>query len=135
VEKRLKHGSRAHVLPLDDSVCARDLADPRGGDPDALLDQAWASEVIRRALDRVREHCTTEKRLLQWRVFEAYDLAKADRPTYGEVASQLGIKPTDVHNHLFVIREKVREAIWEELRDTVASEGDVKREWDVLFRA
>ena len=87
------------------------------------------AEIIRSATDRARRDLSGKA---PWRAFEEYDLAN-ERPTYADVAVKLGIKESDVRNHLFLVRTKMREYIREELRDTVSTEEEAREEWNALF--
>jgi len=136
--RRLKRGGEAsHVsLTLAEAGLADAIADPKTEDPDQAFDRAWRTALFDRALSRLRETSAEGKRAEQLRVFEAYDLAAAGaQPTYAEVAARLGLRESDVRNHLFAVRERLRRDIRSELLDTVSSPRDLEEEWDALFAA
>ena len=86
------------------------------------------------AVGRVRDRLAEQGKSIPFQVFEIYDLGKSkERPTYKTIADELGIKETDVHNHLGMVREEVRREIRAELFDTVATEGEMEEEWRELF--
>lgn len=121
-------GGRAHVS-LDEAV-APALVDARIAEAEAAFDRAWVAEVTKRAVERARAKLATGKRAVQWRVFEVYDLeSEGEKPTYGALASQLGIKESDVRNALYAVREKVRAEVRAELCDTVSDPRDLEDEW------
>ena len=66
-------------------------------------------------------------------VFEAYELASGEQPTYAELAEQLGVPKHTVRNHLAAVRERVRDAMRVALRDTVATGAQLEDEWRELF--
>jgi RNA polymerase sigma-70 factor (ECF subfamily) len=128
--RALKRGGGKAVVSLDEAL-APALADGRSSEAEAAFDRAWVAQVMKRALDRARERLATGKRAKQWRVFEDYDLlpGEAERPTYAELARRHGLKESDVRNALYAIRERVREEVRCELRDTVADPRDLEDEW------
>lgn len=134
--RRLKRGGDAAHLPLQTEL--RDLADvlPDEGaeSPDEAFDRAWTYELLERATERARAHWLESGRELRQKVFEAYELAPAgEQPTYGGVAEALGIKVTDVRNHLYAARERIREEVRAELRETVSNPAQLEEEWQALF--
>ena len=136
--RRLKRGGGVKKLPLEDDLKSLQdlLPDPRATDPQEVFDQAWKKELLDAALERTRQLHTTMERALQFRVFEEYDLAEsAETPTYAQVAEKLGIKESDVRNHLFAVRERLRSEIQSEISETVGDLGELQEEWNALFGA
>jgi DNA-directed RNA polymerase specialized sigma24 family protein len=67
-------------------------------------------------------------------VFERYDLVDpAQRPSYAELARELGIKPTDVTNHLAAVRRELRMLVLETLRELTASDEEYRSEARALL--
>ena len=67
-------------------------------------------------------------------VFERYDLVDpAQRPSYAELAQQLGIKPTDVTNHLAAVRRELRNLVLETLRELTATDEEFRSEARALL--
>ncbi len=127
--RALKRGGGKVIVPLDEAL-APALADGRRAEAEAAFDRAWVAEVMKRAVERARENLATGKRAKQWRVFEEYDLvAEKDRPTYAALGERHGLKESDVRNALYAIREKVRDEVRAELRDTVSDPRDLEDEW------
>jgi len=127
---RIKRGGGARRFSLPEEAAAI-VPDPRARTPEEEFDRVWLAEVVRLATERARADLGES---IPWKVFEEYDLRDApERPTYEEVARRLGLKESDVRNHLYSIRGKVREFIREALRETVGSEEEVQEEWNVLF--
>ncbi|MBI2900071.1 MAG: sigma-70 family RNA polymerase sigma factor [Planctomycetes bacterium] len=133
---RIKRGGGVRVFPLDDDLMAlKELVpDSKASDPDRVFDAAWKKQILDAALARVREDFKEGDRAVQFRVFEEYDLSSPDaRPTYADVAAKLGIKESDVRNHLFAVREKLRAEIRAELAETVTDSRELQDEWNALF--
>jgi DNA-directed RNA polymerase specialized sigma24 family protein len=103
-------------------------------DPEKMFDRLWMKEVLRRAVEKVRAKCQATKRVVPFLVFQRYDLDVSDRPSYGDIAKELGIKESDVRNHLHEIREKVRDEVKAEI-SADEGESDVSPELSKLFRA
>lgn len=133
--QRLKRGGGRKFLPLDDpNLPLQETLSDGTGDPQKVFDRAWMAEVVKNAVARVREKLHSRGREILFRAYEAYEMSTADRrPTYGEVATKLGVKESDVRNYLFEVREMVRAEIRTELMDTVADESQLRDEWNELF--
>jgi RNA polymerase sigma-70 factor (ECF subfamily) len=132
----LKRGGGVRLLALESSpVPAEDfLADPAAQDPERVFDRAWKKEILERAVERTRQWFAAAGRAAQFRAFEEYDLKETEpRPTYGQVASRLGVSESDVRNHLFSVRERLRAEIRAELSQTVSDLGQLDEEWHALF--
>lgn len=134
--QRIKRGGGAAHLPLEDEF--RDLgelmADPGAESPEEAFDQAWVDELLERAHLRTREALLEGGHGLRYRVFEAYELGPpGSQPTYASVATALGLQVSDVRNHLFAVRERLRAEIRAELRETVSTPEELESEWRELF--
>jgi len=132
----LKRGGRAHMLDLDGQVVPfhEVLEDPRESDPGRILDRAWVAQVIESAVAKTRAHLAEIGRELHFRVYERYEMVAPDqRPTYAALASDLGLKETDVANYLFAVREMIRAEVRQELADTLQSADEIEDEWNALF--
>jgi RNA polymerase sigma-70 factor (ECF subfamily) len=133
---RLKRGGAVGFLRLDDDAAQLEavLADPNAKDPEAAFTRAWAIEVTRHAVERVRTSFRARGRDRQFRVFERLHFTPAeDRPTYGVLARELGLKETDVGNYLFAVREALRDEIRAELTRTTTDDEELQAEWNALF--
>ena len=134
--KRLKRGGGVQIVPLDDAKTPlKELLPDRGSmDPERVFDEEWRSTLIRNAVERVRKHWLSDERAPRFRAFEEYDLAPPERrPTYAEVAQRLGLKETDVRNHLFAVREAIRSEIRSELSEMTSGPDELAEEWNAFF--
>ena len=134
--QRIKRGGGVKHLPLVDEL--RDLSevipDEAVDSPEEAFDRAWVDQLIERATERAREHCKANDQEIRFKAFEAYELARPGvQPTYTGVAEALGLKVSDVRNHLFAVRERIRTEIRNELRETVSSTEQLETEWRELF--
>lgn len=132
-EKRLKRGGASKRLPLSlDGELVDDSA--KGNDPEEIFDRAWKEKVLERALERARRHFVSKGRAGYLDTFDAYYRSRSERPpTYGEVAARLKLKGSDVRNHLFTVRDRLRTEIFRELADTVGNMAELQEEWNALF--
>ena len=132
----LKRGGGVKRLNIDDedAPLRKTLPDERTESPEAAFDRAWKGEILQRAVDRARTWYASVGRQSQFRAFEEYELREGpDRPTYGQVAEKLGISESDVRNHLFAVRERMRTEIRTELAQTVSDMDELESEWKSLF--
>lgn len=131
---RLKRGGGAGHVSIDVASAALERGDDET-DPEKMFDRLWMKEVLLRAVEKVRAKCQATKRVVPFLVFQRYDLDVSDRPpSYADLARDLGIKESDVRNHLHEIREKVRDEVKAEI-SADEGESDVSPELSRLFRA
>lgn len=129
---RLKRGGGQRHLVLDGETI--DPADPKAETPEEAFDRAWVEALLERATEEVRSALCTGGHELRWRVFERYEFGPpGSAPTYASVAEELGLKKTDVANHLYAVRERLRSELRAQLRDTVGSQTQLEEEWRDLF--
>src|SRR5438093_851491 len=101
-------------LPDDPTLGAPGGPRRRSGDaagaaeaPDVLFEREWARGMFAAALERLRELCAREGKSQHFTLLEQYDLGTGtDRPSYAELARQLGIATTDVTNRLAWVAEE-----------------------------
>ena len=134
--RRVKRGGGVTHLPLVDEL--RDLSDvipdETADSPEEAFDRAWVDQLIERASERTREFYLANDQAIRFKAFEAYELAPGGvQATYSSVASALGLKVSDVRNHLFAVRERIRTEIRNELRETVSTSEQLETEWRELF--
>lgn len=131
---RIKRGGHARILPLDDGRFDPEMAADYGKDPEKAFDDAWASELVRQAVDRIRRKARGGERDLPFRVFELHDLTEGgEPPSYADVGRELGLKEAQVRDYLFTIRRQVREEIRAELGRLTSGDPEMEEEWRLLF--
>lgn len=126
--QRLKRGGGVRHVPLPAAMLDAE------SDPEKAFDRAWTRELVARAVARVRARYEASKRFVPFLVFERHDLAAGDPPSYAELARTLGLKESDVRNHLFEVRGRVREEVGAELRDLEGEPDDSSVDWGGVFR-
>lgn len=119
---------RAFDFQRADRTLAFDPAAP----PDEAFRRAWATEVLREAMARLKREYQELGRSRRFEAFAAHTAAGA-RPSVEELAAKLGVTPADVSRIVYEARRRLQELIRAVLRDTVDSEAEVDEEVLDLF--
>jgi len=133
---RLKRGGAAALTPSDFDAAERELAGRTGaaaGDPEELFRQEFIRAVFSRALEAVRAECVARGRMIDFAIFERYDVDPEDGVTYGRLAADLGLTMTQVTNRLAEVRRSFREHALQELRALSGSEAHYREEARGVF--
>jgi RNA polymerase sigma factor (sigma-70 family) len=132
---RLKRGGGHRFVPLDFESAdgeLRQLEVPDGFDHDAYFHREWRRSVFALAVEALRRECAAAGRTLHFSLFERYDLEGPDaggaRPTYQDLAQQLGLPVTQVTNYLAAVRRDFRRLALDTLREQTASEEEFRAE-------
>ena len=118
---RQKRGGDIRFEPLEEQVAAAES-------PKQVFEREWQRQLFALALDDLREYCEGSGKQLQFQVFEAYDLAVGDRPSYGGLAAGHGISETSVTNYLAWARRLLRGFVTERLRGVTSGERELSEE-------
>jgi RNA polymerase sigma factor (sigma-70 family) len=136
--KRQKRGGGAVTLSLDFPSAERELeglATPAPETIESYFDREWTRHLVGMTLDALRERCEQSGKQVTYRVFERYvlDDGPTERPSYAELAAELGIKVTDVTNYLAFARREFRRLLIERLREITGSEEELQAEARALL--
>jgi RNA polymerase sigma factor (sigma-70 family) len=134
--RRLKRGGGADPLPLDfagaeGELRHHDIPDPEHADMDAWFHREWVRALFGRAVEELRRSSRERGREIHLELFERYDLEGSDaaeRPSYGELAAELGLTTIQVTNYLASIRRDFRRLVLEALREATGSEAELRAE-------
>ena len=96
--------------------------------PEEAFEREWQRQLFALALDDLRAYSEQEGKQLHFRIFEAYDLAEGERPSYAELAARHGIAETAVTNHLAWARRTLRGFVAGRLRGTTSGPGELRQE-------
>jgi RNA polymerase sigma factor (sigma-70 family) len=120
---RQKRGGGIQFEPVEDQVIPTES-------PEQIFEREWQRQLFALALDDLRAHCDASGKQLQFRIFEAYDLAldEAERPSYAGLAARHGIAETAVTNHLAWARRTLRGFVTDRLRGVTSGEEELRRE-------
>ena len=135
---RQKRGGGTVTLSLDFPSAERELeglASPAPETIESYFDREWTRHLVGMTVDALRERCEQSGKQVTYRVFERYllDDGAAARPSYAELAVELGIKVTDVTNYLAFARREFRRLLLEQLREITGSEEEFEIESRTLL--
>lgn len=129
-EGRLKRGGAVAIVSLNFETAEGELRDYEPSVPadvDQLFYQEWVRALFQHAVEDLRA-ATPPNRLVMFEVFERYDLAHDGRPTYAQIASELGLTTATVTNHLATMRRQFRRHVLDRLRDQTATDEEFEIE-------
>jgi len=118
---RQKRGGDVEFEPLEEQAATSES-------PEQVFEREWQRQLFALAVDELRAHCEGYGKQLQLRIFEAYDLADGERPSYAELAVRHGISETAVTNHLAWARRTLRGLVTERLRGTTSGPRELHEE-------
>jgi hypothetical protein len=99
-----------------------------------FFEREWTRSFFGLVVDDLREECAAHGRDLAFRLFERYDLEDdGARTTYRDLAAELGVKVTDVTNHLSHARRQFRRIALARLREITASDEEWREEARALL--
>jgi len=141
--RRLKRGGGAVHMAMDFDAADEELSqgtiDPsRLTSPDSLesfFEKEWIRSLFSSAVEQLRRECVAREKMIQFRLFEQYDLEDCaePRPRYEDLAQLHGIAATDVTNYLSWARREFRRIALDRLRELCGSEEEFRREARDLF--
>ncbi|HLF94937.1 MAG TPA: sigma-70 family RNA polymerase sigma factor [Planctomycetota bacterium] len=131
--KALKRGGDLRIVSLDGEAPAlRPFA--ASADPGEAFEKVWFDQLVRGAVDRVRDRCAAGGKEIRFRLYEEFTQPpKPERPSYKELAARHGLKESDIENWLFSIREEIRAELRTGLAQVTASAQEFEDEWKRLF--
>jgi len=127
---RLKRGGAATFV-FDFEAAERELAGSPS--PEDIFFREWQREIFALALQDLRDHCQAAGKQLQHRVFEQYDLADGDRPSYAALAVEHNIPVTTVTNYLAWARRELRRLLVARLSAITTGDTECLAELRALF--
>jgi RNA polymerase sigma factor (sigma-70 family) len=96
--------------------------------PEQVFEREWQRQLFCLALDDLRAHSEECGKQLQFRIFQTYDLAEGERPSYAELADQHGVPESSVTNYLAWARRMLRGFVTERIRGTTAGRRELRDE-------
>jgi RNA polymerase sigma factor (sigma-70 family) len=131
--KAMKRGGASATLSLDWAGLEREIsadANVPGDVRDDYFDREWVRHLLGAAADGLRAECRAKGKEEHFRIFELHDLhaGASDRPSYAEIAAELGVGVTDVTNRLAYARREFRRLVLEELRELTATDEEFRSE-------
>jgi DNA-directed RNA polymerase specialized sigma24 family protein len=134
---RLKRGGYANTIPLDEAEAEqryqRDLTDPRT--PQRGFDHTWALTLLERVFERLRAEMEADGKGGRFVVLQRFLNGDRADCSVETAARQLSVSVAAARSIVFRMRERFRELVREEIRQTVSSAGDIVSELRVLYSA
>jgi RNA polymerase sigma factor (sigma-70 family) len=131
---RLKRGGGATVESLEQGAGSPDAtrwADLIAADErDEEFDREWAANLLRLAMDRLRQECEKESTPY----FSVLLTYTNENLTYAQVGERLGLKESDVRNYLHKGRGKLRAHLEATIREYSSSEGEFQEDCAYLLQ-
>jgi RNA polymerase sigma factor (sigma-70 family) len=114
---------------IEDVAAAHDALSP-----EQMLDEVIRQDFLSRAKDRVRAWAESTGRAVQFEAFRLYALEPDEDATYLSVAQRLGIKESDVRNHIHGMRRRLEHELKDLIRPTVQDpDRDTEEEFLELY--
>lgn len=118
---RQKRGGDVEFEPVEEQAATTES-------PEQIFEREWQRQLFALALDELRAQCEECGKQLQFRIFEAYDLADSERPSYAQLALRHAIPETSVTNYLAWARRMLRGLVTERLRGTTSGPRELHEE-------
>jgi RNA polymerase sigma factor (sigma-70 family) len=130
-ERRLKRGGGVMLVPLDFHTAEGEIATHEpvvDADVDELFYREWVRALLERSVADLKQAAANAGRPMMFEVFARYDLLDESdtRPTYAQIARDLGLTAATVTNHLAAMRRQFRTIVLDRLRELTSSE----EEWE-----
>ena len=130
-ERRLKRGGGVTMVALDFETAEGEMASHEPAveaDVEEMFYREWVRALLERSVADLKRDADGAGRSAMFEVFARYDLLddREMRPTYAEIARDLGLTAATVTNHLAAMRRQFRAIVLERLRELTSSE----EEWE-----
>jgi RNA polymerase sigma factor (sigma-70 family) len=134
---RLKRGGdQRFALDFDEAEC--ELAGLKGelttDSAEEIFLREWRREIFASALRDLEASCYQTGKELQYRIFEEYDLAQGEVPSYAEIAAHHGVTVSSVTNYLAWSRRELRRFAGERVNSVTPNHRERSDESRLLWR-
>ncbi len=96
--------------------------------PERIFDLTWATTVVERAFQRLREECESKGKLWLFQALSSHLTDERDELSYANLSAELGIAETAVKKQLHNMRQRYRSLLRDEVSQTVEDPADVDDE-------
>jgi len=96
--------------------------------PERIFDLSWATTVVERALQRLREECESKGKLWLFQALSSHLTDERDELSYSDLSADLGIAETVLKKQLHNMRQRYRSLLRAEVSRTVENPADVDDE-------
>jgi RNA polymerase sigma factor (sigma-70 family) len=128
-----KRGGGLPQLSLDLASVEREierLPDEGVGNAEAYFEAEWIRYLLAASVDALRAHCEAKQKTAHFVLFERIDLCSdpGNRPSYADLAAEIGLSVSDVTNRLSWARRELRRIVLDTLSEITATEEELKSE-------
>ncbi len=103
--------------------------------PDSLYDREWAIAVLRRANDCLENEHRASDRMQQFEVLKPWLNGDAGTLSQSTAAAELGVSENVIRVAVHRLRKRFREAVRDEIGQTVETEEEISNELNYLIEA
>ena len=96
--------------------------------PERIFDLTWATTVVERAFQRLREECESKGKLWLFQALSSQLTDERDEVSYANLSVELGMAETAVKKQLHNMRQRYRSLLRDEVSQTVEDPADVDDE-------
>ncbi|MDQ3474487.1 MAG: hypothetical protein M3447_12205 [Acidobacteriota bacterium] len=137
-EQRLKRGAGADHLSLDFAGAESELASNLPAaelTAEDFFHREWVRSLFSLSVETLEERYKETGRELQFKIFELYDLQESveGKTSYGSLATEFGLKITDVTNYLAAARRDFRKILLEKVRELTGTAAEYQAEVRALL--
>jgi RNA polymerase sigma-70 factor (ECF subfamily) len=132
-----KRGGQTRLLSLDfERAEASWNQEPQvTATPDLLFDRKWALLLLKQCGEQLQREATERGKAALFAAVEPYLAGYDHEQSYQDIATQLGLNVTAVKVTVHRWRNRLKELIRQEIRQTVADDAEVDQELEHLLRA
>jgi RNA polymerase sigma-70 factor (ECF subfamily) len=135
---RLKRGTGQPLESFDpgtDTSPGLQLPDLKTPTPDREFDRRWALTLLERALDALAKDQEASGNAVQFEALKPWLTGDTENLSQADVARQLGLNESAVKVAIHRLRRRFREAIKNEIRQTLSDHAQVEEELHYLLEA
>ncbi|OAI57352.1 RNA polymerase subunit sigma-24 [Verrucomicrobiaceae bacterium SCGC AG-212-N21] len=132
--RREKRGGGMEAVPIDDES-VRSLPDASQMSPDAAFDRQWALTLLTRALDALRQECTSEGRVSFFDQMKPWLMGEGAHGDQAAVAASCGMSTAALKMSLHRLKKRFRQCVKTEVTGTLDDPAMVESEMQSLFAA
>lgn len=133
-DRALKRGGGHHRLSLDYADAERFLTTASGGSPEHEFEYNWAITVLNQALESVRAEFEKNDKLPDFEELKAFLTPHESLPSYKRLGGALGLGESAARSVVHRLRRRYRQALREQVAQTVGREEDIDDELQQLMK-
>jgi RNA polymerase sigma-70 factor (ECF subfamily) len=130
-----KRGGGRQVIPWDlveaEQRFEREACENES--PDRLFDRRWASALLDRSMERLRQECMASGKGKLFDRLKGFVSGEKTQASYAEAAAQADLSLSALRSAIFRLRQRYHELVREEVGQTLADPGELKDELRYLL--